>query len=198
MNPLDLVRIVGMGLAIVVFARYLKRHPKAFEPIYPRVWIRAARGMTRRQLAKKVGIGILFACLMVALLPKATMEVHERVAPVVDDPDVHPVTVIANVSPWLLLAIILVMAPLEELIFRGMLLKSMLRHGKLAALLVSSAAFAALHFINPGAAPMMFIIDVPAGLLLGVAYLHGGLLGSTIAHEGHNGIWFAVVMLGLV
>jgi len=143
-------------------------------------------------------VGVLFAVLMVSLLPKATTMVHEEIAPVVIDPSAHPVTVIANFSPWLLLVIMVVMVPLEELIFRGMLLKGLLKHGKFVALFVSGAAFAAMHFVNPGAGAMMFVIDLPAGLLLGAAYLHGGLLGSTIAHEGHNGIWFAVVMLGIV
>jgi len=49
MNPLDIIRMAGMVLAMFLFAKYLKYHPDAFDPIKPRVILRVARSFTRWQ-----------------------------------------------------------------------------------------------------------------------------------------------------
>lgn len=190
MDPLDLARIAGMVVAIVLFGRYLRRHPRAFSPLNPRTWIRTAREMGRRDWARVVGVGITFALIAYALLPQASVAVEEEIGPVVTDPDMHPVTQLYTISPALLLAFLVVMPVFEEWIFRGIILKGSLKYGRLVALGVSSLAFAALHFANPGTAPLVMLPTFFGGLLFGAAYLRGGLGASVISHSGYNFLVF--------
>lgn len=193
MSLLDIVRIAGMILSIFLFARYLRKHPRAFRPLSPRVWISRARSMNRRSWARVVGVGVAFALISFALLPRASTAVEEEIGPVVTDPEQHPVTIIHGIFPAFLLGFAVVMPVFEEWIFRGMILREFLKaRGWVVALLVSSAAFAALHVANPGTAPLMFLPAFLAGLLFGVSYLYGGLGASTISHSLYNGIVFFV------
>lgn len=75
----------------------------------------------------------------------------------------------------------------EELLFRGLLLKALLfRWGKRAALLWSSAVFAGIHLLDPGAllvVPQLFVV----GLVLAAMTLRRRSLGwAILAHVGFN------------
>lgn len=74
----------------------------------------------------------------------------------------------------------------EEVVFRGMLLPSLLGRGRRWAVMVSSALFAALHLMDPSAAfsvPFLFVL----ALVLGYERLRTGRLGRPVAiHAGFN------------
>ena len=81
-----------------------------------------------------------------------------------------------------------VLAPIfEELLFRGLLLRSLLRRMPAwAAVVVSSVAFGVVHFLDPATIPI-----VPALIGLGIvsavlAIRSGGLLRSIALHMGFN------------
>ncbi len=91
--------------------------------------------------------------------------------------------------------VVVVLAPvIEEVTFRGMLLgrlmKTMTKH---PAVLISSAAFALTHLLDPNAilvVPGLFLV----GIGLGYLALRGGNLGlAVLAHAGVNGL--AVLLL---
>jgi membrane protease YdiL (CAAX protease family) len=106
-----------------------------------------------------------------------------RVALLVSEGDV------AHVAAALLLTV--VAAPIvEELLFRGLLLASLTRHGNRAALWLSAAAFSVWH-LNPSALKYY----VFAGLFLGFLYLRRGLSCSIAAHAGFNGVLTVLAIL---
>ena len=88
----------------------------------------------------------------------------------------------ANIAATVLIAV--VAAPLcEEVLFRGLLLSSMLEsQGRRFAVWVSALAFAAWH-LNPGAMPYYTLF----GVVFGALYLKRGLVCSIAAHAAFNG-----------
>ncbi len=98
-----------------------------------------------------------------------------RIALLVSEGDV------AHIAAALLIAV--VAAPIvEELLFRGLLLASLMKRGSTAALWLSAAAFSVWH-LNPSALKYYAI----AGAFLGLLYLKRGLSCSIAAHAGFNG-----------
>ena len=84
----------------------------------------------------------------------------------------------------------------EELLFRGMLLQALLlRWSRRTALVASSAVFAAVHLLDPGAylaVPPLFIV----GLVLGYMTLRRGSIGwAILAHVGFNVTGVALVLV---
>jgi sodium transport system permease protein len=85
----------------------------------------------------------------------------------------------------------------EELVFRGVLLTSLLRYGRPAALLGSSAAFGLMHvdFTGAGAAFVRVPFALLVGLGLGAIRLRSGtLVAPAIAHAVLNALTFTVVV----
>lgn len=90
-----------------------------------------------------------------------------------------------------------VLAPLvEELLFRGLLLRSLLRRLEPAtAILVSGIVFGAVHLLDPGA-----LVAVPGLALLGtilsvVAFRTGSLSRPILIHAGFNLVTTVVALL---
>ena len=107
----------------------------------------------------------------------------------------------------------LVVVPLsafwEEVVYRGILVPRFRRVGTLFALVLSSLAFAGLHFLAEPLYPERFLVLAGIGLVLGAAYLASGDLWFPIGlHCGINivatiassdpasgGLWRLVVVL---
>lgn len=92
-------------------------------------------------------------------------------------------------TEWSLMVVsLLVIGPLaEEVMFRGVLLRTLFaRYGTVAAVWWSAAAFAALHLLDPKAvylAPLLLIL----GVVMGYQALSTGRLGrSYMIHVGFN------------
>jgi membrane protease YdiL (CAAX protease family) len=97
-------------------------------------------------------------------------------------------------------AIALAPALCEELVFRGLLLPSLVRLGRAAAVVLSSIAFGVLHvdFTGEGAVLYRIPFALLIGLGLGALRLRAGtLLAPALAHGILNTLTFAVVAAGV-
>ena len=86
------------------------------------------------------------------------------------------------------LFLVVVLAPLvEEVIFRGMLLSRLRRSfGRWASILISAAAFALIHLIDPNAVfavPSLFLVGIGLGWY---ALPYGDLSVPIFVHAGVN------------
>jgi len=106
-------------------------------------------------------------------------------------PGQEVVTDAAGASGWvtraLVVAGLVVIGPIaEEVAFRGMLLPALLPKGRRRAVVISSAWFAGIHLIDPGAAfsvPFLFVL----ALVLANERLRTGRLARPVAiHAGFN------------
>lgn len=91
---------------------------------------------------------------------------------------------------------LVVLGPIaEEVVFRGMLLPALLPKGRRRAVVVSSAWFAGIHLIDPGAAfsvPFLFVL----ALVLANERLRTGRLARPVAiHAGFNLITVVALFL---
>ena len=97
----------------------------------------------------------------------------------------------------LVTAAVAVVAPLwEEVLFRGLLLRSLQRRlGAVPAVLLSSAGFGALH-AQPGRGVTLVLLTGALGVVLALLTLRAGRLGPAIvAHAAFNGL--TVLLVGV-
>lgn len=95
----------------------------------------------------------------------------------------------------LVAAVVALLAPLwEEVLFRGLLLRALHRRlGAVGAVLLSSAAFGALH-VQPGRGIALVLVTGTLGVVLAVLTLRAGRLGPALAaHAAFNGLTVALV-----
>jgi uncharacterized protein len=91
---------------------------------------------------------------------------------------------------------VVVFAPVaEELLFRGLLLRGLLRrYGAAAAVLIGGFTFAAVHLVDPSSAPLLAPLAL-VGVISGVlAVRTGDLSRSILLHAGFN-LLSAVLLL---
>jgi len=102
--------------------------------------------------------------------------------------------IFAGGGPELLLIAVILAPVLEELLFRGLMLRGFLTHHSTAkAILGSALLFAVAHFN-----PWQFATAFCAGLLFGWWFLHtGSLLPCIVGHAVHNGLPFLLLLLQL-
>lgn len=88
-----------------------------------------------------------------------------------------------NFEPWFrLLLFLVVAAALEEVVFRGFLLRLWeLAAGSRVSLAMTSLIFALLHSGNPSAAPLALLNTVLAGIVLGLLALRSGSLWPALS-----------------
>ncbi len=97
---------------------------------------------------------------------------------------------------WLMAAFGVFIAPfVEELMFRGLLFPALSRRtGAVAALLLTSIAFGALHAAQLGDAWLLVACIVIVGAVLTlVRWSFHSLAASTLVHMGYNGVLFAAI-----
>ncbi|NPD92537.1 CPBP family intramembrane glutamic endopeptidase [Xylanibacter muris] len=126
--------------------------------------------------------GVLFWCFIAAagaVIPSAWLQEQLPELPNVMLPEF---TMIMR-SPWGYLAVGLLAPVVEEIVFRGAVLKSLLKafRGHWAAIAVSSVLFAIVHG-NPAQMPHAFIV----GLLLGWMYWRTGSIVPGVAYHWVN------------
>ena len=95
---------------------------------------------------------------------------------------------------WAIVTAVLFAPVLEEFIFRGLVMESLLRrHRRSLSVVVSAMFFAIVHF-QPSAMFSAFV----SGLVLGTIYLHTNSIFSTIIlHSINNAIAFSLITLNV-
>ncbi|MBR5885446.1 MAG: CPBP family intramembrane metalloprotease [Alistipes sp.] len=101
---------------------------------------------------------------------------------------------VAGQGFWAIVTALFFAPIFEELIFRGLILESLLRrHRRLFSVIVSSLLFAIVHF-QPSVVFSAFV----SGLILGTIYLHTNSIFSTIIlHSINNAIAFSLITLNV-
>ncbi|WKZ83215.1 MAG: type II CAAX endopeptidase family protein [Acidimicrobiia bacterium] len=159
-------------------------------PIRDRLLLRAQRSDL---VGLAVGVGIQILAAAMALVVVETFFGGEL-------PRQEIVEVVATgVGPleWLLVVLgLVVVGPVaEEIVFRGILVSALIHRGPRFAVIVSSAAFALFHLVDPAAAlsvPFLFVLAV----VLASERLRTGRLGRPIAiHAGFNLVTVIGVMV---
>ena len=127
---------------------------------------------------------VCFGILMLTSLLAGVLEIEERL---------HPLLLPILEAPrgWMLpvgLVEAAVLAPLaEEFLYRGILLRSLLKRvGTTSALLLSSALFAGVHYtVEPQATPSLFVLGMA---LAYTAYRTRSLVAPVVIHALFNGL----------
>lgn len=155
-------------------------------------------GFSFQALDAPVGLVAGIACQLVVLplLYWPVLRVLGRSADELSEPAERLAGRAEGTAGWFVLAaMVVVVAPLiEELFYRGLLLRAMTKRGwsPWPAVLASAALFAAMHF-----QPLQFIGLFVFGLVLGLlAQLYGRLGPAIWAHVGFNGTTVVALYLG--
>lgn len=145
-------------------------------------------GFTARALDAPIGLAIGIACQLVVLpvLYWPVLELLGRSSDELSEPAEELAGRAEGTMGWIVLAVMVVVAaPLvEELFYRGLVLRSMTKRGwsPWLAVLASAALFGAMHF-----QPLQFLGLFVFGLVLGaLAQLYGRLGPALWAHVGFN------------
>ena len=95
---------------------------------------------------------------------------------------------------WAIVTAVIFAPVFEELIFRGLVLESLLRrHRRLISVIVSSMLFAVIHF-----QPSVMLTAFVSALIFGTIYLHTNSIFSTIIlHSINNAIAYSLITLDL-
>jgi membrane protease YdiL (CAAX protease family) len=158
-------------------------------------------GLTRLAEARwpsELGLGRALPELLIGLLVGAAM--LSAVVGLLVAFGLYDVTGPRAASPWEMVGVGISSGFLEELIFRAIVLRLLMRaFGAWPALALSAALFGALHLANPNATPMAAVaIAVEAGLMLAAFYMLTGRLWMSVGvHAAWNfaqgWIWGAAV-----
>jgi membrane protease YdiL (CAAX protease family) len=146
--------------------------------ITPSVRLRWGDGPLLGRIAYGAAFGVGISLLLLGLVSAAAghLQSDPRIVLLMSEGD--PTHIIVTVL------IGCVAAPLvEETLFRGLLLESLLPRGARLAVVVSAAAFAVWHFM-----PTSLVYYTALGAVLGGIYLKRGLVGSIAAHVGFNAV----------
>ena len=190
---LETLRTLATLAFIGGFAWWLSCHKRELRRIDPRCWVDDAKRMDEHDWGKFVGLACVFALLLFVLVPHAAWFTESTTGVRLVDPEQHPITQVARVSWYLLVGLMVLAVVFEEWLFRGILLERLRRFGRFPAVMLSAFAFGLFHLLNTGTFFYAFIPPTVAGLVLGCAYLAGGLKVSALAHMGYNGVLFLVL-----
>jgi membrane protease YdiL (CAAX protease family) len=163
----DIVLTLGMYVVVAVMI---------ISQITPSVRLRWGDGpvVARIGIGAAVGVGISLVLLALVSAAAGHLQTDPRIVLLMSEGD--PTHIVVTVL------LTCIAAPLvEETLFRGLLLESLLPRGKATAILVSSGAFAVWHFM-----PAALVYYAALGAALGGLYVKRGLACSIAAHVGFN------------
>jgi uncharacterized protein len=174
-------QLVGMALAIIALVPRRLPWREAFR------W--SARWSDLVGLPIGFGIQVVLALLITSIADAVNIEISTQ--EVVDS-----AAAAGEWFEWALVAVgIVVLGPLvEEIVFRGIVLRALEGRSRFIAVYGSAVLFAAAHALDPAAwlmLPSLFVL----GVVLGYEVLRTGRLGRVVAiHAGFN----ALALLGLL
>jgi membrane protease YdiL (CAAX protease family) len=165
----DIVLTLGLYAAVTVLI---------VRQITPSVRLRWGEGPLFMRIAVGAVVGVVISLALLGLVSAASghLQSDPRIMLLMSEGD----------PTHILVAVFLtcLAAPLvEETLFRGLLLESLLPRGRRLALFTSAAAFAVWH-LNVASLVYYFAL----GAALGSLYLRRGMAGSMAAHAGFNGV----------
>jgi len=180
----------GLGLCFVVaiflLVTFRERYKKLV--INPSRWLGASWKRT-------LGVSLVLLLVAFFVIPMVEIQTNEQVGDVVNREE-HPQVQISRISPLLLLAIVVPMAFVEEIVFRGCFMDFISRHSNVVVgLLLSSFLFSLYHLSDPATLLPFLPVGMTAGLFFGVAYYKGGVVGSGIVHCGYNTLIIVLPMV---
>lgn len=173
-EPEALIRydiVLTVGFYAVVAAMIVSQ-------ITPSVRLRWGDGplAVRIGLGATVGVGISLVLLGLVSAAAGHLQSDPRIVLLMSEGDATHIIIVVFIG--------CVVAPLvEETLFRGLLLESLLPRGKPAAIFVSAAAFAVWHFM-----PASLVYYAALGATLAGLYIKRGLACSIAAHVGFNAV----------
>lgn len=133
-------------------------------------------------LSKDLLLGVAVGAAMVPLI--LSLDLYELLAPGAGPPPAPPTPVDLFWVGMLCLSVILIIAPAEELLFRGFIQNSLDAHyGRIGGLLVASIIFGLAH-LNP----MIGVLHTIGGIILGLLFQWRGrrLAGPIAAHATYD------------
>jgi membrane protease YdiL (CAAX protease family) len=158
-------------------------------------WMTRTRSPWKEALAVRIAwgdaIGLLIgAALQIGLALVLVVFVEKVLGGSAPEQEVVDAAAVAAgpLDKTLVAASLIVIGPVaEELVFRGVLLRSLLeRFGRTSAVWISATGFAALHLLDPNAwlvAPLLLVL----GAVAGSQVISTGRLGRSVAiHAGFN------------
>jgi Type II CAAX prenyl endopeptidase Rce1-like len=140
--------------------------------------LRWGSGSAAGRVAVGAGAGVAISLVLLGLVSAANghLQPDPRIVLLMSEGDATHIVVTVLLC--------CVAAPLvEEILFRGLLLESLLPRGKAVAILASAGAFAVWHFM-----PASLVYYAALGAALGGLYVKRGLACSLAAHVGFNSV----------
>ena len=126
--------------------------------------------------------GYALACIVAQVATAAVLP--ER-------PPLEAVALLDAIPPAAMLALLVVGALVEEALFRGALWWPLRRLGAVPAIVLTSAAFAALHGLSD---PVHGVMALGPGVVLGIARERHGWATAAGAHVARNLVAWAVLV----
>jgi membrane protease YdiL (CAAX protease family) len=180
-EPEALIRydiVLTIGMYAVVAAMIVSQ-------ITPSVRLRWGNGPLAYHVIVGAGVGVAISLVLLVLVSAAAghMQSDPRLVLLMSEGDPTHIVVTVLIG--------CVAAPLvEETLFRGLLLESLLPRGKVLAIVVSAGAFAVWHFM-----PASLVYYAALGGVLGGLYVTRGLACSLAAHVGFNAVLTVTAIL---
>jgi membrane protease YdiL (CAAX protease family) len=158
----------------------------AFLLLYGYVYLRDGRGRVARVSTSGFNPNVILGGLIWLISVQVVVEPISLYLPVAESA--------AGQGFWAIVTAVIFAPVLEEFIFRGLVLESLLRrHRRLFSVIVSAALFAIVHF-----QPSVMFSAFVSGLVLGTIYLHTNSIFSTIIlHSINNAIAFSLITLNI-
>ena len=158
----------------------------AFALLYIYINFRDGRGKVARASVRGFNPNVILGGLIWLIAVQVVVEPLSLLLPAEDQA--------SGQGFWAIVTAVIFAPVFEELIFRGLLLESLLRrHRRLLSVVVSSLIFAIVHF-----QPSVMLVAFVSGLVFGTLYLHTNSIFTTIIlHSINNSIAYSLITLDL-
>ena len=223
MNPLFIILLTLIELVLIIFPLWYVRKYLENPNLKNRLILLGftTRGYSQKEIAKEVGIGIGFAFIGIGVVVGASLLMQFILylfgVRFVESSSGDAESIVTGMTVFFLILMILMMmvivGPMEEILFRGFMMKGLTRTiGKRGSLFLTAFIFAIIHlvglifilFISPIIFLILFVyFFVPylaISILLGVLFnwREENLIAVVIMHGVYNSITIIIAFLYMV